>query len=75
MEPFNGAATGSGGEIRDRLAGGKGSLPSGRYGSVYDRTILRLNAKTGPGKQEWSERRMALPNPNGHFDKSIQWCI
>ena len=25
VEPFNGAATGSGGEIRDRLAGGKGS--------------------------------------------------
>jgi phosphoribosylformylglycinamidine synthase len=27
VEPFNGAATGSGGEIRDRLAGGKASLP------------------------------------------------
>ena len=27
VEPFNGAATGSGGEIRDRLAGGRGSLP------------------------------------------------
>ena len=27
VEPFSGAATGSGGEIRDRLAGGKGSLP------------------------------------------------
>ncbi len=27
VEPFNGASTGSGGEIRDRLAGGKGSLP------------------------------------------------
>lgn len=27
VEPFNGAATGSGGEIRDRLAGGKGALP------------------------------------------------
>ncbi|RZJ36645.1 MAG: phosphoribosylformylglycinamidine synthase [Flavobacterium sp.] len=27
VEPFNGAATGSGGEIRDRLAGGQGSLP------------------------------------------------
>jgi phosphoribosylformylglycinamidine synthase len=25
VEPFNGAATGSGGEIRDRLAGGQGS--------------------------------------------------
>ena len=27
VEPFNGASTGSGGEIRDRLAGGKGSIP------------------------------------------------
>lgn len=27
VEPFNGAATGSGGEIRDRLAGGIGSIP------------------------------------------------
>ena len=27
VEPFNGAATGSGGEIRDRMAGGQGSFP------------------------------------------------
>ncbi len=27
VEPFNGASTGTGGEIRDRLAGGKASLP------------------------------------------------
>lgn len=27
VEPFNGASTGTGGEIRDRMAGGKGSLP------------------------------------------------
>jgi phosphoribosylformylglycinamidine synthase len=27
VEPFNGAATGTGGEIRDRLAGGKASVP------------------------------------------------
>jgi len=27
VEPFNGAATGSGGEIRDRIAGGKASMP------------------------------------------------
>ncbi|BAG83864.1 phosphoribosylformylglycinamidine synthase [Candidatus Azobacteroides pseudotrichonymphae] len=27
VEPFNGASTGSGGEIRDRLGGGKASLP------------------------------------------------
>jgi phosphoribosylformylglycinamidine synthase len=27
VEPFNGAATGTGGEIRDRIAGGKGAFP------------------------------------------------
>ena len=27
VEPFNGASTGTGGEIRDRMAGGKASLP------------------------------------------------
>lgn len=27
VEPFSGASTGSGGEIRDRMAGGKGSIP------------------------------------------------
>lgn len=34
VEPFNGGATGSGGEIRDRLGGGKASLPSAGI-SVY----------------------------------------
>ena len=40
VEPFNGAATGSGGEIRDRLAGGKGSLPlagTAVYMTAYSR--------------------------------------
>lgn len=41
VEPFNGAATGGGGEIRDRLAGGKGSLPlSGT--AVYITSYPRL---------------------------------
>ncbi len=41
VEPFNGASTGSGGEIRDRLAGGKGSVPlagSAVYMTSYPRT-------------------------------------
>ncbi len=40
VEPFNGAATGTGGEIRDRLAGGKGSVPlagSAVYMTAYPR--------------------------------------
>ncbi len=40
VEPFNGAATGSGGEIRDRMAGGQGSVPmagSAVYMTAYSR--------------------------------------
>lgn len=40
VEPFNGAATGSGGEIRDRMAGGIGSFPlagSAVYMTSYSR--------------------------------------
>ena len=40
VEPFNGAATGSGGEIRDRLAGGQGALPlagTAVYMTAYSR--------------------------------------
>jgi phosphoribosylformylglycinamidine synthase len=45
VEPFNGAATGSGGEIRDRLAGGKGSLPLAGttvYMTSYSRTSNKI---------------------------------
>ena len=42
VEPYNGAATGSGGEIRDRLAGGIGSIPL--IGTaVYMTPYSRLN--------------------------------
>ena len=41
VEPFNGAATGSGGEIRDRMAGGKGSLPLAGT-AVYMTSYSRL---------------------------------
>ncbi|MDG1518637.1 MAG: phosphoribosylformylglycinamidine synthase [Flavobacteriales bacterium] len=57
VEPFNGAATGSGGEIRDRLAGGKGSLPlSGT--AVYMTSYSRLNENrpwesNGMKEREW----------------------
>ena len=42
VEPFNGAATGSGGEIRDRLAGGKGSIPMAGT-AVYMTPYSRFN--------------------------------
>ncbi|UOK41355.1 MULTISPECIES: phosphoribosylformylglycinamidine synthase [Flavobacterium] len=41
VEPFSGAATGSGGEIRDRLAGGQGSLPLAGT-AVYMTSYSRL---------------------------------
>ena len=44
VEPFNGAATGSGGEIRDRLAGGKGSLPLAGT-AVYMTSYPRIDNK------------------------------
>ena len=50
VEPFNGAATGSGGEIRDRLAGGKGSLPlagTAVYMTSYPRSPLTPEGGTG----------------------------
>jgi len=41
VEPFNGAATGSGGEIRDRMAGGQGSIPLAGT-AVYMTSYARL---------------------------------
>lgn len=42
VEPFNGAATGSGGEIRDRMAGGTGSIPLAGT-AVYMTSYSRLS--------------------------------
>jgi len=51
VEPFNGAATGSGGEIRDRLAGGKGSLPLAGT-AVYMTPYSRLTDKNKVGNMQ-----------------------
>lgn len=50
VEPFNGAATGSGGEIRDRLAGGKGALPLAGT-AVYITSYPRLD-----GGRSWEQK-------------------
>ena len=50
VEPFNGAATGSGGEIRDRLAGGRGSLPLAGT-AVYMTSYPRLE-----GNRTWEKK-------------------
>ena len=60
VEPFNGAATGSGGEIRDRLAGGRGSIPLAGT-AVYMTPYSRINEK------EWEknicERKWLYQSP------------
>ena len=61
VEPFNGAATGSGGEIRDRLAGGKGSLPLAGT-AVYMTAYSRLE-ENRPWEQAMEERDWLYQTP------------
>ena len=61
VEPFNGAATGSGGEIRDRLAGGKGSLPLAGT-AVYMTSYSRLEEKR-PWEQKFEARDWLYQTP------------
>jgi len=61
VEPFNGAATGSGGEIRDRLAGGKGSLPLAGT-AVYMTSFSRLE-ENRPWEKAMPERKWLYQTP------------
>ncbi len=61
VEPFNGAATGSGGEIRDRLAGGTGSLPSAGT-AVYMTSYSRLEENRA-WEQGVAARKWLYQNP------------
>ena len=61
VEPFNGAATGSGGEIRDRLAGGKGSIPLAGT-AVYMTSYPRLEASR-KWEQQFEERKWLYQTP------------
>lgn len=61
VEPFNGAATGSGGEIRDRLAGGKGSLPLAGT-AVYITSYPRLDGGR-PWEQSFPARKWLYQTP------------
>lgn len=49
VEPFNGAATGSGGEIRDRMAGGKGSIP------LSGTAVYMTSYPRHAGKRYWEQ--------------------
>ena len=50
VEPFNGAATGTGGEIRDRIGGGKGAFPLAGT-AVYMTSYPRLD-----GGRAWEKK-------------------
>ncbi len=62
VEPFNGAATGTGGEIRDRIAGGKASMPLAGT-AVYMTSYSRLD-----NNREWEnnikERKWLYQTPS-----------
>ena len=61
VEPFNGAATGAGGEIRDRLAGGKGSLPLAGT-AVYMTSYSRLE-ENRPWEEKFEARKWLYQTP------------
>ena len=61
VEPFSGAATGSGGEIRDRLAGGQGALPLAGT-AVYMTAYSRLMADR-PWEKAMDERQWLYQTP------------
>ena len=56
VEPFNGASTGTGGEIRDRIAGGKGALPiagTAVYMTSYPRTEAMRSWEQATEERDW----------------------
>ncbi|SMD45318.1 phosphoribosylformylglycinamidine synthase [Aquiflexum balticum DSM 16537] len=56
VEPFNGAATGSGGEIRDRMAGGTASIPlagTAVYMTSYPRTEAGRSWEKNLPERKW----------------------
>lgn len=54
VEPFNGAATGTGGEIRDRMGGGTGSCPIAGT-AVYITSYPRLSATKDGVVRDWEQ--------------------
>ncbi len=73
VEPFNGAATGTGGEIRDRMGGGTGSWPIAGT-AVYMTAYPRLKPlPTSPkGRSEAaSDSNQSLPD--GEVGRGLPW--
>ena len=72
VEPFNGAATGVGGEIRDRMAGGKGSLPlagTACYMTSYPR-LSKDRSQEPPWIQSTQERPWLYQTPQEILTKA-----
>jgi phosphoribosylformylglycinamidine synthase len=74
VEPFNGAATGTGGEIRDRIAGGKGALPmagTAVYMTSYPRPDGGRSWEKNIPEREWlyqSPEEILIKASNGASD-------
>ncbi len=62
VEPFNGAATGTGGEIRDRMAGGKGSFPIAGT-AVYMTSYSRNDDQNRSWEQQIAPRKWLYHDP------------
>lgn len=61
VEPFNGAATGTGGEIRDRIGGGKGAFPLTGT-AVYMTSYPRLDGGR-PWEKKFNARKWLYQTP------------
>lgn len=74
VEPFNGAATGSGGEIRDRMAGGIGSFPlagTAVYMTSYSRLEEGRSWEENISPRKWlyqSPKEILIKASNGASD-------
>lgn len=74
VEPFNGAATGSGGEIRDRMAGGRGSMPiagTAVYMTSYPRNCDQHEWKSALKPRKWlyqTPEELLIKASNGASD-------
>lgn len=62
VEPFNGAATGTGGEIRDRMGGGKASIPLAGT-AVYMTAYTRNSQESRPWEQTIQPRKWLYQTP------------
>jgi phosphoribosylformylglycinamidine synthase len=74
VEPFNGASTGTGGEIRDRLGGGKASLPvagTAVYMTAYPRTEAERGWEKAIPPRKWlyqTPEQILIKASNGASD-------